>query len=355
MSVWMIYGAYGYTGELVAEEALRRGHRPVLAGRSAEKVGALAQRLGLEGRVVVLGDREGLRAALADVSLVFHAAGPFVHTSDPMIRACLAAGVHYLDITGEVPVFENTFVYDKLAEARGITLMSGVGFDVIPTDCMARYVAEKLPGATDLELAVTAIGHASAGTTKTMVELLPQGGRVRRQGKLVPYPVGLGARKVRFPHREHTVVPIPWGDLATAYRSTGIPNITTYMAFPRRVVQVMPFVAPFARAFLALTPLRRLAQRSIEYTVAGPDEARRETGRSYVWARASKGEVAAQAWLETLEGYQFTAVAGVRVVERVLAGVQPGALTPAQAFGADFVMTIEGTRRYDYLPAAEGQ
>ncbi|MCB9454253.1 MAG: saccharopine dehydrogenase NADP-binding domain-containing protein, partial [Anaerolineaceae bacterium] len=153
MTQWMLYGATGYSGRLLAEEAIRRGHQPLLAGRSEEKLQPLAESLGLEYRAVPLDDAEALTRAVSRVALVLHAAGPFMQTSPPMLAACLSAGTHYLDITGEIPVLRNIFTFDEAARERGIALISGVGFDVIPTDCLSRYVADQVSGATTLELA----------------------------------------------------------------------------------------------------------------------------------------------------------------------------------------------------------
>ena len=150
---WMIYGANGYTGTLVAREAVRRGQRPVLAGRSADKVAAVARELDLPTAAFDLADGAAVARALEGIEAVVNAAGPFVHTVEPMIRGCLAVGASYLDITGEIPVFQTTFSFDGPAMERGVCLMSGVGFDVVPTDCMARYVAEQLPDATTLDIA----------------------------------------------------------------------------------------------------------------------------------------------------------------------------------------------------------
>jgi short subunit dehydrogenase-like uncharacterized protein len=349
---WMIYGAYGYTGELVAEEAVRRGHRPLLAGRSAEKLIPLSERLGLDWVAPKLDDARALNEALRKVDLVFHAAGPFAFTSNPMIRACLATGTNYVDITGELPVFRNTFTYDQAAIERGIALISGVGFDVVPTDCLAEYVANQVPEATDLEIAVAALDQASPGTTKTMLEMLPQGVWRRRAGKLVPCGWAKDVKKVRFLHGERVTIPIPWGDLETAYQTTGIPNITTYLAFPPRSIRLLRWTAPLSQRILKLKPIRRVLQRLVDRIVRGPDAKVRQTARSYVWARAAdKNGNEAQAWLETVEGYQFTIIGGVRCVERVLQERPVGALTPALAFGADFVLEIEGTRRLDAFPA----
>ncbi|HET9451248.1 MAG TPA: saccharopine dehydrogenase NADP-binding domain-containing protein, partial [Aggregicoccus sp.] len=210
---WMLYGAAGYTGTLLAEEAVLRGHRPVLAGRRRERLLPLSERLGLEAVGVPLDDAAALRGAVEGCALVLHAAGPFVRTSRPMLRACLDAGAHYLDITGELPVFENTFRHHGEALERAVTLMSGVGFDVVPTDCLALHVAERVPGARELELAFAAIDHPSAGTLKTTLESLPAGGRVRRNGVLRAWPMGQGMKRVRFSDRTRTVVAVPWADL----------------------------------------------------------------------------------------------------------------------------------------------
>ncbi len=344
----MLYGATGYTGVLIAEEAVRRGHKPVLAGRSRDKLAPLASRLGLDMVAVSLDDARGLVSALEGLPLVLHAAGPFVHTSEPMVQACLAARAHYLDITGEIPVFENTFRHDAEARGRGVVLMSGVGFDVVPTDCLARYVAEKVPGAHELDLAIGGVARASAGTAKSMLESVPTGAAVRRGGHLQPWPMGLGVRRVRFSDRERTAIPIPWGDLVTAWHSTGIPNITTYMAQPAVAAHSLRYAFPVLQRVLAAEPVRQRVSKLIETRLQGPDESLRQRARAQVWAqaRAPDGRQA-EAWLETPEAYAFTARAAVRSVEEVLAGERRGAFTPAHAFGPDFVLSIEGVHRME--------
>jgi short subunit dehydrogenase-like uncharacterized protein len=359
-SGWMIYGAYGYTGVLVAEEAVRRGHRPLLAGRSAEKLAPLASRLGLESVVLDLSDGAAMARALEKVALVFHAAGPFVDTSDAMIRACLETGTSYVDITGELSVFHNTFTYDDAAKKKNVVLMSGVGFDVVPTDCMARYLSEKVPGATELEIAIAGLGKFSAGTAKSMFDGMIVGGQARRDGKLVSIPIGRDVRRVRFADKERSVMAIPWGDLETAYRTTGIPNITTYMALPKNMIsasqstwRIQDALAPLTRKVLAAAPVKRAVVRFLEAKVAGPDEKARARGGSQIWAKVTDARGrSAEAWLESIDGYAFTAVAGVRSVEKIFAHGPAGALTPALAFGADFALEIEGTRRHDALPSA---
>ncbi len=349
---WMVYGAYGYTGRLIVERAVALGLRPRLAGRSAEKLRPLAERWQLPWAAFDLTDPQRIVAALQDVALVIHAAGPFIHTSRPMVEACLAAGVHYLDVTGEIAVFEHIFTYHAAAQARGIALIPGVGFDVVPSDCLARYVADRLPDAHRLEIAIATLGQPSGGTTKTTLNALATGGLVRRQGQLVAWPLGQGARQVRFSDRVRRVLPIPWGDLATAYRSTGIPDITTYMAFPPALIQSAPWALPVAQRLMGWQPVRRVAQAAVGRMIDGPDAEARQAGRCYLWAQATAPDGRmAQAWLETVEGYRFTVEAALACRARTLAQQPAGALTPAQAFGADLTLEVAGTRRLDRLPS----
>lgn len=357
MTDWVLYGATGYTGELLAEEAAKRGLTPVLAGRNAAKLKALGDRLKLPWQAVSLDDAKGLRALLEGKGAVLHAAGPFVDTSAPMADACLDTRCSYLDITGELPVFEALFARDGEAKEKGVALIPGVGFDVVPSDCLAVHVASKLPGADTLELALAAIGQPSAGTVKSLVGLLPNGGWVRRGGALVPHPIGKGVHPVRFSHRTAMAAPGPIADLVTAFHSTGIPNITVSLAVPSGVARMAKVGWPlgvvgfpvFAKLLQSKSVRARIDQR-IEGSQAGPDAAGRATGRCYLHARVTaKNGTSAEGWLETAEGYEHTRHAAVSAVQTVLAQKPKGALSPAMAFGKDFVLGVPGTKRLDTL------
>jgi short subunit dehydrogenase-like uncharacterized protein len=333
---WLIYGANGYTGELIAREAVRRGHTPILGGRNAEGVEALARELKCESRVF------GLDAPRLDgVDLVLHCAGPFVHTAMPMVRACLAAGVHYLDITGEIAVFEAIFALDAEARKAGVTLLPGVGFDVVPTDCLAAKLHAQLPDAVELWLAFyNRGGSISRGTLKTMIEGIHEGGAVRKDGRITRVPLAYDVREIPFSCGTRMAMTIPWGDVATAYRSTGIPNIRVYNASsPRAIARVrrMARILPVLR----FKPLRRLIQKYADRRT-GPSADVRASARTYLWGRAAAAdgrEVTMTA--ETLEGYAFTVLSSVSAVERMLAGGVPtGSLTPSLAFGAQFADTV---------------
>jgi short subunit dehydrogenase-like uncharacterized protein len=189
---WMIYGANGYSGHLVAAEARPRGLNPVLAGRRAGPIAKLAAELGLPMRVFGLDDAPVAAAAIADIAVVANCAGPFAATSAPMIDACLTSRAHYLDITGEIEVFVAAHRRHADAEAVGIVICPGVGFDVIPTDCMAAVLKEALPNATHLVLAFEARGPMSPGTARTMalsLRLGQHGGRVRRNRVIEEVPL----------------------------------------------------------------------------------------------------------------------------------------------------------------------
>ncbi len=341
---WVLYGANGYTGELCAREAVRRGERPILAGRNPAAVSELANELGLEHRVFGLDDPAGLDRGLQGATAVLHCAGPFVLTSAPMIEACLRNGVHYLDITGEIAVFEGAFRLDQQAREAGVTLLPGVGFDVVPTDCLAASLGQNVEGATHLELAFYSHGGSiSRGTMKTMIEGLPYAGAVRAQGKIRPVPAAFDAKKIPFSCGERWAMTIAWGDVSTAFRSTHIPNIRVYTGTPPRSIRRMKRMRPLL-PIAGLKPIKRLLQWWVGRTVTGPNQEARDRGRVYLWGEARREDGSGViGHLDTPEGYAFTALASIEATKRVVhGGVPSGAITPSLAFGAGFVRELEG-------------
>ena len=344
----LIYGATGYTGRLIVAEAVQRGLRPILSGRSAAAVRALAEEHGLEARPASLDDPAALGRALEGVRAVLHCAGPFLHAVGPMLEACLAAGAHYLDITGEIAVFERLAREDARAKARGIVLLPGVGFDVVPTDCLASHLHRRLPGATSLELAFSGGTGPSHGTAATVIEGLGQGGAIRRGGRIVPVPTAWRVREVAFRDKPRPCVSIPWGDVSTAYHSTGIPDIVTYMATSPAGLRSMRLMR-LAEPVLRLRAVKRFLLARLKQRPAGPDAEALARTKSQVWgeARDAGGAVVA-ARLTAPNGYALTAIASVRAAERLLAGgVAAGFQTPSRAFGADFILEIPGSVRED--------
>jgi short subunit dehydrogenase-like uncharacterized protein len=341
MADWMIYGANGYTGELIAREAKRRGLTPVLAGRSVS-VKTLADELGFRSRIFAL-DGSGIANEIAGMKLVLHCAGPFSATARPMMEACLGAGAHYLDITGEIGVFELGASLDTEAEAAGIVIMPGVGFDVVPTDCVAATLKAALPSANFLALGFDSRSGFSPGTAKTSVEGLGQGGKVRRDGAIVGVPLAWKTRHIDFGDGEKLAMSIPWGDVSTAWHSTGIPNVETYIpASPKLVARLKRL--NWVRPLLGLSPVQAFMKSRIAKSVRGPSEETRDKTPTFVWGEATnqRGEKRV-ARLSTPNGYSITVTASLGIVEHLLKhDVEPGFRTPSRLMGADYVTTLPG-------------
>ncbi len=335
--MFLIYGANGYTGELIAREAVRRGLEPILSGRSAEKIAPLAAELGLESRPFPLDAPK-----LDGVGAVIHCAGPFVHTSAPMVKACLDAGAHYLDITGEIAVFEAIMSMNDEAVRRGVTLIPGVGFDVVPTDCLAAMLAARLPGAKELELAFySPRAELSRGTLKTMIEGIGEGGAIRRDGKIVRVPPAYAVREIPFSCGPRMAMTIPWGDVSTAFHSTGIPNIRVYTAASPKSIARMRRI----RSFLPILGFRPIKSLLMAYANrrTGPSAEHLASARMYLWGRVTDGSNEVTMTMTTPEGYAFTVISALAAVDRLLASpTRPGSFTPSKYFGAEFVTSLPG-------------
>ncbi|MFN7147837.1 MAG: saccharopine dehydrogenase family protein, partial [Myxococcota bacterium] len=272
----LIYGATGYTGGLVVEEALRRGLRPIVAGRDPKKVEALGARTELPTRAFPVE-----RADLTGVTVLLNIAGPFSRTARPLVDACVRAGVHYLDVTGEIAVFEGLAARDAEARAAGILLLPGVGFDVVPTDCLAAHLKARLPDATHLRLAIAGGGGLSHGTATTAAENLDAGGAVRRNGRIERVPSAYRTLDVDFGRGERSTVTIPWGDVSTAWHTTRIPDIEVYAAFPPAAITAMK-LGNYAAPLLRTRVVRTLVQRWIDQRPAGPTPEERARGYAVV-------------------------------------------------------------------------
>ncbi|MDY6778999.1 MAG: saccharopine dehydrogenase NADP-binding domain-containing protein, partial [Halobacteria archaeon] len=230
----------------MAQRASDLGHSPVLAGRNPEKL--RDQEDGLEGsfetRDFELDNPEDVAEELDEsgVDAVLNCAGPFAKTYEPLVEACVDTGTHYLDITGEVEVFRGIEAYDKRAEKEGVTLIPGVGFDVVPTDCLSLHLKNRLQSADSLTVAVKALSSISHGTALTVVENIGEGGLVRRSGALEKVPTAWKSREFDFGARDEdreVGITVPLGDVVTAYHSTRIPNIETYVTVPPKARYVV--------------------------------------------------------------------------------------------------------------------
>lgn len=343
----MIYGANGYTGRLIAREAARRGLQPMLAGRNRDEVSALADELGLLRRVFELAKAEEIARNLDGIDVVLHCAGPFSQTAEPMLEACLAHKVHYLDITGEIDVFALAHRAHARARHQGIVVLPGSGFDVVPTDCVAAMLKRRLPDATSLVLAFEAGGGPSPGTAKTSVEGLAKGGRARIDGEIVDVPLAWKSREFLRDGKVRSAMTIPWGDVYTAFVSTGIPNVETYMVVPPKTIKRLTWMRHL-QPLLKMGFVQNFMKRQVGRSTPGPSQQRRQDSGSYVWgeARNAAGKEARVA-LAAPNGYDLTVSASLGIAQRLLEPPQPpegGYYTPSLLMGADYVTTLPGVR-----------
>ncbi len=340
----MLYGAYGYTGALIARKAAETGRPLLLAGRRKEALTELAGALNLPWRCLALEDTGQLINTLKECGGVLHCAGPFKRTAKPMIEACIAAHRPYLDITGEIEVFELAHDLDYMAGAAGIPLCPGIGFDVVPTDCVASVLKSALPSASNLTLGFDGGKHISPGTARTMAASMGDGGFIRRNGSLVRVPLGWDTRQIDFGAGEKMAVTIPWGDVATAYYSTGIGNVQVYVPASPGTVRRMRRLN-LVRPLLGIGPVRRFLENRAAANTRGPSEEELASTRVHVW-----GEVCTEfkecitATLETPNGYALTRDSALMAMQRLdsqPAG-QGGYFTPSQLFGPRFVESLPG-------------
>jgi short subunit dehydrogenase-like uncharacterized protein len=338
MTTFLIYGATGYTGELIAREAARRGLNPIVAGRNAHKVNLLATELGSEGRAFDLTDVDATRRGLSGVTVVLNAAGPFAITSAPLLEAALAVGAHYLDTTAELGAFLHSEATDAAAREAGTMVMSGTGWDVVPSDTLAARTAARVSDPVSLVLALKIfVGTPgervpqlfSEGSITSAAGFAEFTGSVRTDG-VITQRADVPTPSVDFGFGAEEVSPAPMGDLVTGWKSTGIPNIEVFLAggIPGPTVddgQQLP---------------------------AGPDAADRAIGRARVYAKVvGRDGSVAEGLVDTPTGYGFTQIAAVEIAARILDGdFTVGFQTPASAYGPDLLTSI-GDSYFIDLPA----
>ncbi len=343
---FLLYGANGYTGQLIAKLASSYNLQPILAGRTEANIKPLADELQLPYRIVDLNDTAALQELLSEVKLVLHCAGPFADTAKQMITACLQTGVHYSDINGDIGVFEMLKKYDAAAKEKNIMIMPGVGFDVVPTDCIALQLKNKLPTATHLKLAFASVGGGlSHGTAITMASKIGEGGAVRENGKIVRKPLGQKGMWVQFGSTKLFVMSIPWGDISTAHFTTGIPNIETYTGIAPKVYRLLKLQWAF-NWLLRTGFIRNIIKKKIKSKPAGPSDEQRKNSNSFVWGEAiNAAGKKVTATISCYDGYTLTAHSSLIITKKILEGnFKPGYQTPAAVYGENLIMEVPGTK-----------
>lgn len=344
---YMIYGATGYTGRLIAERAKSLGHSPVIAGRDRGAVEQLAEELGFDFTVFDLEDRTAIERGLSHVDVVLHAAGPFVDTAVPMIEGCLATQTHYVDIAGEIEVFETCAGYKNAAQEAGIMIMPGAGFDVVPSDCLAKYICNRVDTPSHLSMAIAGLVHVSRGTAKTAAKSMGRKTQIRRGGRIVAidHPE---LKLFNFGKGEVECIGVSWGDVSTAYHSTGTPDIDVYFVATNALKRLSK-VPSFLSGLFQLGPVQGLIRSQIGRMSPGPNQEQRDKGLAMIVAQVvDSGRKTFSARLVTPEPYKFTAETSLKIVEEILNGnFKSGFQTPSLVYGPDFILQFDGVVRED--------
>ncbi len=337
----IIYGAYGYSGELMVREAIKQGIKPVVAGRIAEKLLPIANELGLEYRAFSVKDAAGY---LQDVTVLLNCAGPFSATAEALAKACLSQKVHYLDITGEIDVFRKCYALDDEAKSRNVIVMPGVGTDIVPTDCLAAMLKERLPAATRIDLAFSFGTSPSIGTVKTSIESVGKGGLIREGGRLKTVPNAYRMKKIPFQNQPQWAVTIPWGDVFTSGISTGVPDGMVYMAMTKLGIYMLRLSNPF-KGIMNTRFGQDLGKSLVsKFIKKGPDEQARETQRGQFWGEAeAPGGDKVEMTMSTPNVYSLTVEVGIRIAGYCLGNHgKSGYYTPSMLLGSHFIDSIPG-------------
>jgi len=347
----IIYGSYGYTGQLIVNECKAKNLNVILAGRKRDALQKQHEQTEYPFEVLDVNDTPALKNLLQKGSMVLHCGGPFIYTAKAMVDACLEAKIHYTDITGEFQVFEMLAEkYNDKAKQAGIMIMPGTGFDVVPSDCLALHLKKKLPSATHLQLAFAmSKGGLSRGTKKSMTERLGDESLIRKNGVLTSVPLGEKTMDIDFGSYKTKALHISWGDISTAWRSTGIPNIEVYAGASDKMISNAKR-SKYLSWLLRMRWVKNFLLKQIDKQPAGPNEENRETGRSYLWGKIWDGS--GKQFISTQEGpsvYVLTAKTAVLIAEKILTGnFKAGYQTPAMMYGEGLILEVATTKRNDF-------
>lgn len=336
----LIYGASGYTAKLLLQFPVPDGQQWILAGRNKEALSNLASVKGLDYECFSVEESEKMHIALREVDVLLNLAGPYIHTAVPFMQACLETGTHYLDITGELEVFQWAAEKNDAALKAGIMLMPGCGFDVVATDAVAKFLSVRLPGAEELLLAFVSNGGMSRGTMRSALNKLGKAGAERKAGVLVPRPIGHKQMQLELGGKSHHMVSIPWADVVTAWYTTGIPDIVVYMNLPMRWV---PLVLRIFGPMLRMDVVKQALLRKIDTMPEGPSPEALEKGKTLVYGKVKKGNTVLEAEFFGPQAYRFTALSCLAVLNQIMkSGAKPGFQTPAGCFGSEIAASISG-------------
>ncbi len=343
-SKWMIYGAYGFTGEWLAKQAVAQQMNPIIAGRDALKTKRLAIKLGLEFRTFSIEDDKTIEANLKDIDLLYNLAGPYCKSAPTLVEACLRTKTHYMDLTGDLEIYDFLYSLDRVAKESGILIMPGVGFNIIATECVAAHTAQKLSHCDTLDIVMATQAKPSKGTFKQMIALLPKGGYEIKDSSLHQCKIEKSDIIVNFPHKKRTAFKIPIGELVACYKSMEIPNIRVYYALSSFWASLAESMLYSFSKFYGKRYGKKLLSGIASTYAKGPSENSMLHDKAFVYAKASssKDGVYAETMIKTPEPYLFTVLIALKAITKVLDSNYKGAMTPLEAFGSSFVFDVEG-------------
>jgi short subunit dehydrogenase-like uncharacterized protein len=345
----LIYGAYGFTGKGIAELASEYEIVPILAGRNESKLKPLADSLGYDYIVLPLeNNHDNLVSVLKHFEIVLHVAGPYTYTAKPMLDAVVEARTHYLDLTGENHVIQAELDRDEEFRRANIMVMPAVGYDVVPTDCLNVYVADKISQPTQLTVVlngsyIAAAGaQTSRGTMKSGLEMLGRPLLKRENGEMVAMATPQLIHRNEN-GREQTLLQIPWADMITSYVSTGIPNIAVFQV---QEGQLPTWLLRIAQSDAGRRVLGWLIDN---FAPEGPPPGAQENRQTRIVSTVSnEAGATASAALVTPEGYLLTFHSTLIIARRVIDGQwEPGFQTVGKVYGPDLVLEVPGVTRTD--------
>ena len=350
----VIYGATGYTGRAITRTAVARGLNVTVAGRDANKLRHLAAEFGVAWQALNLQDTEGLIQLFSGACAVLNVAGPFAETAVPVAQACLTAGVHYLDVSGELPSYRALGELNDQAVARNLLMLPGAAFVVAPSDCLALYLKDKVPNAKRLFLGMSAVDSFSRGTLQAMVRMIARTVVVRRNHRLTGVHVGRLERLFDFGNGARKCAAVSWADVFSAYHSTGIPNIEAYVeadALRAMIYQVHAELAPILRT----QPVQSIVAAVTRLWPQTPGN-RHEVTRVITATVEDPSRQSHTASLALPDGYVITPPIAVELAARVLDGDwAPGLRTPAQLYGVELLDSFDQIVLHDGVVPPVGQ
>jgi short subunit dehydrogenase-like uncharacterized protein len=348
-SAIVLFGATGFTGELTARALVARGARPLLVGRDASRVTALAAELHTDSAVAdaaAPGCSATLASLLSPGDVLVSTVGPFARWGEPAVRAAIGAGAHYLDSTGEPPFIRAVFErHGPTARDAGSVLLTAMGYDYVPGNLAAGLaLREAGPDAVRVDVGYFVdgdrAGQFSGGTRASAAGMLAEPAYAFVGGRLVTQATARrvrrfdGAPAISVGATEQFALPA----IHPTLRDVGV--WLGWFGPASRPLQIVSGATALATKVPGMRgAIIAAAERLVRGSTGGPDAATRARARSRVVAVAAdaRGEALSTVRLAGSGPYDFTAEmlawAAIRAADGGLRG--GGALGPAQAFGLD--------------------